>query len=231
MRRFLIAAVAALTLLAVAVPASAAEVSNRAYIVGQLGDSLVELSGLTDAEVNAILAGAPDPGWDDDEGDFDGDGDEDARDERVRKYAWILHAIGVLEGTTASTFDPHDPLDRDATASVFKRIIFGPGTENRSTQYSDVGAVNTHSCNIHLISDIDQDDVYGDAPFIIQGYPPVPSLYKPHTSVTEPQVDNMVDRLAAYISTAADPFQRRNCGEDQPPAPVDLDVRLEATVE
>lgn len=226
MSRFLTAALAALLTLLLAVPASAAPTANRAYLVGELCDSLATLSGLTEAQIQAILASAPDPGWDDDEGDFDGDGDEDARDERVRRCAWLFQAAGILEGTTASTFDPHESTDRDAAASVFKRVIFGPGTESRNTLYSDVGAVNTHSCNIHLISDIDRDGLYGDAPFVIQGFPPVPSLYKPHTEVTEPQVDSMVSRLAAYISTAADPFQRRNCGEEQSEVPVELDARL-----
>jgi hypothetical protein len=212
--------------------ADAATVSNRAYIAAELGDAFVELSGLTDAQVNAIVAGVGDPGWSDDDGDFDGDGDTDARDVRVRGYAWVLNAVGVMVGTTATTFDPHSPLERDQTASVFKRIVFGPGNESYNPLYTDVGAVNTHSCNIHLISDMDVDGDYGDSPFIIHGFPPVPSVYKPGQSVSESQVDLMVGRLVDYVQGAADPFDRRGCTEANDigirrlPGDVDLDGRL-----
>jgi hypothetical protein len=227
-----------------AAPAEAATVSNRAYIAAEIGDAFQQLSGLSDAEVDAILAGVPDPGWSDDDGDFDGDGDTDARDIRVRGYAWVLDAVGVMIGTTATTFSPHGTLQRDQTASVFKRILFGPGTDSFNPLYTDVGAINTHSCNIHLISDMDVDGTYGDDPFIIHGFPPVPSLYKPNPVasgdaglVSEGQVDLMIERLVAYVQSVGDPFQYRRCdanneetGIRELPGDADLDGRLlEAT--
>ena len=234
MRRFVTVFLASLLALALAVPAASAapnDTANRAYLIGQLGDAFVELSGLTEAEINAILADADDPGWSDDSGDFDGDGTIDARDKRVRAYAWIAHEAGIMIGTTATTFDPHDPTDRDAAASVFKRVFFGPGNQHRETLYSDVGAINVHSCNIHLISDIDEDGLYGDNPYIIQGFPPVPSVYKPNQDVSEGQVDSMVARSVEHATTAADPFDNRYCKRPTYRGPIELDKRLEKTAD
>lgn len=226
MHRILAVILAALAFLSLAIPAGAGphDEASRAYLVGQLGDAFAAHAGLTDVEVLALAATLPDPGWSDDEGDVDGDGVENGRDELVAAYARIAHAAGVLVGKTPSTFAFDEPILRQQAATVFKRIFFGFAHTPRNTQYSDVSAANTdHSCNIHVISDIDQDGLYGDSPFIVQGYPPVPSLFKPLEGITESQVDLMVARAVAYAQ-GGPTYERRDCSPRTPPIPRDVDT-------
>jgi hypothetical protein len=208
--------------------AGAATPATRAYIIASVGDGYKQATGTTNAEIDAAATFArtdlnsgstfcdgDGPVFSDvDDVDLDQDGDTDDRDARIAQYIVILQCLGAIEGPGDGTFQPRDELARAQTATVYAATL---GVDVRlstnDVQYVDVTKAssptpNVHGCNIHTLSDLDDDGNYVAAsnaeptpsnPYIIQGYEPRPGethpdLFGPWDDVTQKQVNLMTGR-------------------------------------
>jgi S-layer homology domain len=126
-------------------------------------------------------------------GDLNGDGRDNWRDQRTRRYICYLADIGVLNGTNTNsaypTFSPREPVTRAQAASVFARLLAGRSFPRTASRFDDV-SWTTHSGAVEWLA--------STKPRVVKGMSK--HWFGVDQDVTNGQVIKLVDRAAVWAA-------------------------------